>query len=148
MLRRAAWLVPLGLGGYGLRFVASWLVLAWAGSRRFDPHGFGLFGDGVLLLVLAPVVLALLGWLLWRRNRWRGALAPAATPAGTMLSVLALVLLGAPLPGQIWALMLLPLSLSWPVLGSALFWFAIAAIGRALAVAEPRAIPAVPAARS
>ncbi len=148
MLRRAAWLVPLGLGGYGLRFAASWLVLVWAGSRRFDPHGFGLLGDGVLLLALAPVVLALLGWLLWRRNRWRGILAPAATPARTVLSVLALVLLGAPLPDQVWALVLLPLAESWPVLVSALFWFAVVAISRALAVADPRATPAAPGARS
>ena len=148
MLRRAAWLVPLGLAGYGLRFAASWLVLSWTADRRFDPHGFGLLGDAVLLLVLAPVMLALLGWVLWRRNRWRGALAPAATPAGTVLSVLLLVLLAAPLPGQVWALVLLPLSLSWPVLVSALLWSGVVAIGRALAVAGPRIIPAMPAARS
>ncbi len=148
MLRRAAWLVPLGLGDYGLRFAASWLVLAWAGSRRFDPHGFGLLGDGVLLLVLAPVVLVLLGWVLWRRNRWRGVLAPATTPAGTASSVLLLVLLGTPLPGQVWALVLLPLAESWPVLLSALLWFAVVAVGRALAVAEPRATAAGPGARS
>ena len=148
MLRRAAWLVPLGLAGYGLRFACSWLVLAWAGERRFDPHGFGLLGDAVLLLVLAPVILALLGWVLRRGHRWRGVLAPAATPVGTVLSVLLLVLLGAPLPGQVWALVLLPLSLSWPVLVSVLLWFAVVAIGRPLAVAGPRAIPAAPGARS
>ncbi len=146
VLRRAAWLVPLGLAGYGLRFAASWLVLARAGSRRFDPHGFGLFGDAVLLLALAPVMLALLGWVLWRRNRWRGVLAPAATPAGSVLSAVLLVLLGAPLPGQVWALVLLPLSLSWPVLASALLWFAAVSIGRALAVADPNAAPAPPGA--
>ena len=64
MLRRAAWLVPLALVSYGLRFACSWLVLFWAADRRSDPHGFGLLGDAVLLLVLAPGMLPLLGWVL------------------------------------------------------------------------------------
>ena len=145
-LRRAAWLVPVGLASYGLRFACSWLVLAWAGDKRFDPHGFGLLVDAVLLLALAPVMAGLLGWLLWRRRGWRGLLAPGATPAGTVGSVVVLLLLGAPLPGQVWALVLLPLADSWPVLVSALLWFATAAVGRALAVADPT--PAVPRARS
>lgn len=62
---------------------------------------------------------------------------PGATPAGTALSVVLLVLLGAPLPGQVWALVLLPLRDSWPVLVSALLWFAAVATGRALLVAGP-----------
>ena len=64
-------------------------------------------------------------------------------PAGTVLSMVLLVLLGAPLPGQVWAL--LPLSDSWPVLASVLLWFVMVAIGRALAVAGPG--PAAPRAR-
>ena len=146
VLRHAAWLVPLGLASYGLRFASSWLVLAWAGDKHFDPHGFGLLGDGVLLLALAPVMAGLLGWVLWRPRRWQGVLARGATPAGTVLSVVVLMLLGAPLPGQVWALVLLPPSESWPVLVSALFWFAVGAFGRALAVAGP--IPAAPRARA
>ncbi len=138
--------MPLGLASYGLRFASSWLVLAWAGDKRFDPHAFGLLGDGVLLLALAPVMVGLLGWLLWRRRGWRGVLAPSATPAGTALSVVVLMLLGAPLPGQVWALVLLPLTESWPVLVSVLFWFGVMALGRALAVTGPT--PAAPRARA
>ena len=129
--------MPLGLASYALRFASSWLVLAWANDTRFDPHAFGLLGDGVLLLALAPVMAGLLGWLLWRRRAWRGVLAPGATSAGTIVSVVLLLLLGAPLPGQVWALVLLPFSDSWPVLVSVLFWFATVAAGRALLVAAP-----------
>ena len=146
ILRRVAWLAPVGLASYGLRFASSWLVLDWAGDKRFDPHGFGLLGDGVLLLALAPVMAVLLGWLLLRRRHWRGLLACGATTAGTVLSVAVLLLLGAPLPGQVWALVLLPLPESWPVLASVLLWFAVVAAGRAFAVAG--ATPAAPRARS
>ena len=83
MLHRAAWLVPLALVSYGLRFASSWLVLSSAADHRFDAHGFGLLGDAVLLLVLAPVMLPLLVWVLWRHSQWRGITARAATPAGT-----------------------------------------------------------------
>ncbi len=74
-----------------------------------------------------------------------GLTSSGATPAGTVLSVVAQVLLGAPLPGQAWALVLLPLPDSWPVLVSVLLWFTTVAVGRALAVAGPT--PAVPGAR-
>ncbi|MFT8243552.1 hypothetical protein [Roseomonas sp. BN140053] len=122
---------------YGLRFAASWLVLARVGADRFDPHGFGLLGDALLLAVLALPLLVLLRWILRRRRPWRGLLAPASAPGWTALSVLLLLLLGAPLPGQVWALLLLPVAASWPVLLAVLFWFATCAALRALAVAPP-----------
>lgn len=73
-------------------------------------------------------------WVVRRRAPWRGVLAPAA-PGPTALSVALLLILGAPLPGQVWAFILLPLREAWPVLLSALLWFATAAALRSLAVA-------------
>ncbi|MDB5413350.1 MAG: hypothetical protein JWR10_1685 [Rubritepida sp.] len=138
-MKRWKWLVPLAVAAYGLRFGSSWLTLALAGDRRFDPHGFGLLGDAILLSALFLPALGLLLWILRRNRPWRGLLSPASVPLWTGLSVLLFLLIGAPTPGQAWALVLLPLAESWPVLLSALLWFAVAGVLRALAVASPEA---------
>ena len=141
VLRRVAWFLPLAVAAYGLRFASSWLVLATVGADRFDPHTFGLLGDAMLLLALLPAMLGLLWWVLRRRRPWRGVFAAASAPGWTALSVLLLLLLGAPTPEQVSALALLPVRDAWPVLLSALLWFAVAAAGRAFAVAAPHGAP-------
>lgn len=123
---------------YALRFGSVWFVTDTA-SREFDPHAFGLLGDWFLWLALALPLLALLGWALWRRRPWRGLFVPASAPSWTALSLLVLLLLGAPTPGQYWALALLPAAESWPVLAAALAWFGLVAVLRARAVAAPGA---------
>ena len=127
----------LAILAFLLRFGTSWLVFVQAGAARFDPHGFGLLGDAVLLAALAGPLLVLLWWILRRSRPWRGFLVPAASPGWTGVSVLVLLLLGAPMPGQVWAIVLLPVRLHWPVLVSVLVWFAVCAVLRALAVAPP-----------
>ena len=57
--------------------------------------------------------------------------------AWTSLSVVLLMLVGAPTLGQVWAVILLPVAGSWPVLASAAVWFATVAHLRAIAVAPP-----------
>lgn len=135
--RRTLLLAPLAVATYLLRFGSSWLLLERVGAQRFDPHAFGLLGDAVLLLALALPLLVLLGWILRRRRPWRGLLAAASAPGWTALSVLLLLLIGAPTPGQVWTFLLLPVQDHWPVLLSALLWFATCAVLRALAVARP-----------
>lgn len=131
------WLALIAVAAYCLRFGSSWLMLQRVPPARFDPHGFGLLGDALELAVLAVPLGALLWWILWRRGPWRGLLAPAASPGRTLLSVLLLLLLGAPKLGQVWTMILLPLSECWPVVLSALLWFAVAALLRALAASGP-----------
>lgn len=124
---------------YGMRFLSSWAATTLAADRRFDPHGFGLLGDLVLLGVLAVPGAGLLGWTLWRGLAWRGLTwrglgAPASGPGWTAISVAILLVFGAPLPGQVWALRLLPLGESWPVALVVLGWFVLVAVLRGAAV--------------
>ncbi len=141
LLKLSPVIAVLAVIAFGLRFGASWLLLQRVPVARFDPHGFGLFGDAVQLAAMAAPLGALLWWIISRRGPWRGVLAPAATPGRTVFSVLMLLVIGAPTPGQAWAMILLPLSACWPVVLSAVLWFCIAAVLRALAVtgARPRA---------
>ena len=123
---------------YLLRFLSSWAVVAWTGDGKFDPHGFGLLGD---MLQLSAMTLPLLGLLIWTvrgRQPWRGLFAPASSVAWTVVSVVLLVLIGAPTLGQAWAVVLLPVTGSWPVLASVAVWFATVAVLRAIAVAPPQ----------
>lgn len=130
----AAWAVL----AYLLRFVSSCAVVAWTGAPNFDPHGFGLLGDVLQLSAMALPLLVLLIWAVRRRQPWRGLLAPASSVAWTVLSVMLLVLIGAPTLGQAWAVILLPPTNSWPVLASAAIWFATVAVLRALAVSRSK----------
>ena len=123
---------------YLLRFVSSWAVLAWTGDDQFDRHGFGLLGDALQLSVLAPPLLGLLVWIVRRRLPWRGVLARASTAGWTILSVVLLGLIGAPTLGQVWAVRLLPVTGSWPVLVGAATWLITVAVLRAMAVSPPR----------
>ncbi len=131
----------LAITAYGLRFGASWLLLQTVPAERFDPHGFGLFGDAVQLAAMAVPLSVLLCWIISRRGPWRGVFTPAATPGRTVFSLLLLLVIGAPTLGQVWAMILLPLSACWPVVLSAVLWFGVAAVLRALAVtgAQPKA---------
>ena len=123
----------LAITAYGLRFGASWLLLQTEPAERFDPHGFGLFGDAVQLGAMAAPLGAFLWWIISRRGPWRGVFAPAATPGRTILSVLLLLVIGAPTLGQVWAMILLPLSACWPVVLSA-----VALVRRRRGAARPR----------
>ena len=120
---------------YLLRFLASWTVVAWTGNREFDPHAFGLLGDFLQLSAMALPLLGLLIWTVCRRQPWRGLFAPASSAAWTILSVVLLVLIGAPTLGQAWAIILQPVTRCWPVLASVAVWFATVAVLRAMAVA-------------
>ena len=131
------WIAAWAVLAYLLRFLSSWAVLAWTGDREFDPHGFGLLGDVVQLSAMALPLLGLLSWTVGRRRPWRGLAAPASSAARTILSVVLLVLIGAPTLGQAWAVILLPVTASWPVLASAAVWFATVAVLRAMAVSPP-----------
>lgn len=135
--RRTVSLAPLAVVAYPLRFGASRFLLERVGADRFDPHGFRLLGDTILLLALAPPLLILLWWILRRRRPWRGLLAAGRTPGWTGLRVLLLLVLGAPTPGQVWAFILLPLRDHWSVLLAALLWSATCAALRALAITPP-----------
>lgn len=130
----AAW----AASAYVLRFVSSWVFLTLTPDRRFDPHGFGLLGDAIQLSAMALPLLGLLAWVLRRRLAWRGLFAPASSFVWTALSIALLLLVGAPTLGQVWTVVLLPLTVSWPVLGSAALWFIKVAVLRALSV-SPRA---------
>lgn len=132
----------LAITAYGLRFGASWLLLQAVPAERFDPHGFGLLGDAIQLAAMAVPLAALVWWINSRRGPWRGLFAPAATPGRTVVSVFLLLVIGAPTLGQVWTMILLPLSACWPVVLSALLWFAVAATLRALAVTDARPNPA------
>ncbi|WP_458096462.1 hypothetical protein [Roseomonas sp. WA12] len=137
--RPAIWLAPLAIAAYILRFLSSWLLLERVGADRFDPHAFGLLGDGMLLLALTLPLLLLLWWILGRRRPWRGLFAHGRSGGWTVLSVLLLLLVGSPTPGQAWAFIMLPFRDHWPVLLAALLWFATCAVLRALAVTPPEA---------
>jgi hypothetical protein len=128
----------LAITAYGLRFGASWLLLQEVPAERFDPHGFGLFGDAVQLAATAVPLGALLWWIISRRGPWRGLFAPAATRFRTVVSAFMLLVVGAPTLGQVWAMILLPFSACWPVVLSAVLWFAVVAVLRALAVTGAR----------
>ena len=132
----------LAITAYGLRFGASWLLLQAEPAERFDPHGFGLFGDAIQLAAMAAPLGALLWWIISRRGPWRGVFATAATPGRTIFSVLLLLVIGVPTLGQVWAMILLPLSACWPVVLSAVLWFGVVAVLRALAVtgAQPKVV--------
>ena len=132
--RRLAALLVLAVLAYGLRFLSSWWLLEHAGADRFDPHGFGLLGDVVLLAALAPLLTMLLVWIVRRRGVWRGLFASASRPGWTVVSYALVVLLGAPTPGQVWAMILLPYDVAWPASASAALWFGVAAALRAVAV--------------
>lgn len=132
----ACWAVS----AYLLRFASSWAVLAWTADRSFDPHGFGLLGDMLQLSAMALPLLGLLVWMLFRRWTWRGLFAPASSGAWTVVSVVLLVLIGAPTLGQGWAIVLLPLSASWPVLASVVVWCGTVAVLRAMAVSPSKVI--------
>ncbi len=125
---------------YLLRFASSWAVLAWTADRSFDPHGFGLLGDAMQLSAMALPLLGLLVWMLRRRLAWRSLFAPASSVAWTAVSVVTLLLIGAPTLGQAWAVILLPVAASWPVLASSAAWFTTVAILRAMAVQAPRCV--------
>lgn len=135
--RSVLWLALAAIAAYVLRFLSSALVLNRVGPDRFDPHGFGLLGDLMLLTALAVPLLGLLWWILRRYRPGRGLLARASTPGWTALSLVLLLLLGAPTPEQWAALIVLPVNDSWPVLTSALAWFAVTALLRAGAVSPP-----------
>ena len=126
-------LVLLVLAVYVLRFASSWWLFAQGFSQRFDPHAFGTLGDAVLLSVAA-----LPWWVLRRRGAWRGLFAPAAGPGWTLLSVVLLLVIGAPTPNQVWAMLLLPAADSWPAIPSAASWFATVALLRAVAITGSR----------
>jgi len=135
--RRIFWLAPLAVMAFLLRFGAMWFLQRRVPSERFDRHGFGLLGDFVFLCALALPLAVLLWWILRRRRPWRGFFAAASTPGRTALSVVLLLLIGAPTLGHVAALVSLPLSESWPALVSALVWWVICAGLRGLAVARP-----------
>ena len=132
------WIAAWAVLAYLLRFLSSWTVVVWTGNREFDPHGFGLLGDFLQLSAMALPLLGLLIWTVRWRQPWRGLFAPAASVAWTILSVVLLVLIGAPTLGQVWAVILLPLTGSWPVLASVAVWFATVAVLRAMALSSPR----------
>ena len=136
--RRTAVVVLLVLAVYGLRFASSWWLLGHGLGPRFDPHAFGTLGDAVLLSVAAPLLAGLLWWVMRRRGAWRGLFAPASRPGWTLLSVLLLLLIGAPTPNQVWAMLLLPAAEAWPAMVSAAGWFVTVALLRAVAVTGPR----------
>ena len=128
----------IAIAAYGLRLGASWLLLQTVPAERFDPHGFGLLGDAIQLAAMAAPLGVFLSWIISRRGPWRGVFAPAATPGRTILSGLLLLVIGAPTLGQVWAMILLPLSACWPVVLSAVLWFGVVAVLRALAVTGAR----------
>ena len=132
------WIAAWAVLAYLLRFLSSWAVVAWTGNREFDPHGFGLLGDVLQLSAMALPLLGLLIWTVRRRQPWRGLFAPASSIAWTVTSVVLLVLIGARTLGQVWAVILLPITGSWPVLAGVAIWFATVAVLRAVAVAPPR----------
>lgn len=137
-VRRKRWklvgLLVLAVLAYGLRFLSSWWLLEHAGADRFDPHGFGLLGDVVLLAALTPFLSVLLVWIVRRRGAWRGLFASASRPGWTLASYMLVLLLGAPTPGQVWAVILLPYDVGWPASASAALWFGVTAVLRAVAV--------------
>ena len=127
---------------YAARFASTWWLVSHEETARFDPHTFGLLGDAVLLSALALPLAGLLWWSLRRRGAWRGLFAPASSTAWTIVSVASLLLLGAPTPNQIWAVILLPTADAWPAVLSAVCWFAMVALLRAVAVTGlPSATP-------
>ncbi len=132
--RELAALLMLAVLAYGLRFLSSWWLLEHAGADRFDPHGFGLFGDAVLLATLAPFLAVLLVGIIRRRGAWRGLFASASRPGWTLASYALVLLLGAPTPGQVWAVIMLPYDVAWPASVSAALWFGVTAVLRAVAV--------------
>ncbi len=132
------WIAAWAVLAYLLRFLSSWAVVTWTGNQEFDPHGFGLLGDFLQLFVMALPLLGLLIWTVRRRQPWRGLFAPASSMAWTVMSVVLLVLIGTPTLGQVWAVILLPTTGSWPVLAGVAIWFATVAVLRAIAVAPPR----------
>lgn len=136
--RVSAQIALLAVAAYLLRFAASWWLLHHVADDRFDPHAFGLLGDAILLSMLAPFSAGLLWWILRRRGVWRGLLASASRPGWTLLSILLLLLLGAPTPNQVWAAILLSPVEAWPAVLSATLWFATAAFLRVVAVTGPR----------
>ena len=136
--RGAAVMVLLTLAVYVLRFASSWWLLDHGLGQRFDPHAFGTLGDAVLLSLAAPPLAGLLWWVLRRRGAWRGLFAPASRPGWTLLSILLLLVIGAPTPNQVWAMLLLPLVDAWPAVVSAACWFVTVALLRAVAVTGPR----------
>ena len=136
--RGAIWLAVLAVSAYVLRLATSWWLSDRDKTRRFDIHGFGLFGDMILLGVLALPLAGLLWWILRRRGAWRGLFATASSPGWAALSVVLLIVLGAPTPNQVWAVILLPPIDAWPAMLSAVLWFATAAALRAVAVTGPR----------
>ena len=132
------WIAGWAMLAYLLRFLSSWVVMAWTGDREFDPHGFGLLGDVLQLAAMALPLLCLLIWTVRRQQPWRGLFAPASSVGWTVLSVVLLLLVGAPTLGQAWAVVLLPVTGSWPVLASVAIWFATVSVLRAIAVAPPQ----------
>lgn len=142
---RPGWIACWAVLAYVLRFLSSWAVLAWTGSREFDPHGFGLLGDGLQLSAMAPPLVGLLIWAVRCRQPWRGLFAPTSSLAWTALSIVLLVLVGAPTLGQAWAIILLPIEQSWPVLASATVWFVTVAVCSARCPSRRRGLAYDPA---
>lgn len=138
--RHRAWLATAAVAAYGLRPWSYWLLLERTGPDRFpfDRHGYGLLGEVLLLGALALPLAALLWWIMRRYHAGQGLLARASTPAWTVVSVLLLLLLGAPLPTHWGAISRLPVVDTWPVLAADLLWLAVSALLRAAAVAPPR----------
>ena len=136
--RGTALMVLPVLAVYVLRFASSWWLLGQGLGSRFDPHAFGTLGDAVLLSVAASPLAGLLWWIMRRRGAWRGLFAPASGPGWTLLSILLLLVIGAPTPNQVWAMLLLPAAEAWPAMVSAACWFITAALLRAVAVTGSR----------
>lgn len=132
------WIAGWAVFVYGLRFLSSWAVLDWTANRNFDPHAIGLLGDMLQLSIMALPLLGLFAWVIRHRQPWRGLFAPASSPAWTVFSIMLLLLIGAPTLGQAWAIILLPVTESWPVLASVTAWIAVVAVLRALAVSACR----------
>lgn len=140
--RTTAVLVVLAASAYLMRFLSSWWLLEHTGTDRFDPHGFGLLGDVILLVIQAPFLAVFLAWIVRRRGAWRGLFEPASRPGWTAASYALVLLLGAPTPDQVWAFILLPPPMAWPAVASAALWFAVTALLRAVAITGPVAEPA------
>lgn len=124
---------------YVLRPFPYAFVLQRVGGERspWDRHGFGALGDFLLTGVLALPLAGLLWWVALRWRPGQGLLATASTPAHTAASVLALLLLGAPLPAQWGALRLMAATDAWPVLLMVVAWFGAVVLLRAGAVTPP-----------
>ncbi len=118
-------------------------VLDWTGpqERSFDLHGYGLLLDLALRALEAPLFAHVLYRVLRRGTLEAPLLATAATFGRTSLSWLALLVLGTPTWAQWDAMTSLTIPVAWPVWASAAFWFGIAAMMRAAAVAAPSKVP-------